>query len=126
MSQRVTRFIRGILAIVLGAWCSGALAQTTFTWTNPNSGALWSDTTSWSGGLVADGIDNTANFNTLDLTANNTVTLDTAPTLGFLIFGDTTPSNDWTIGGTSTLTLATSIAGTTPAINVVNRTTTIQ
>src|ERR1051326_1771155 len=122
MNRRLIKSVICVLAVLLTACCSNKVcAQATFTWTNPNSGGNWSDTTNWAGGLEDDGVDNTANFNTLDLTADNTVTLDGPRTLGFLTFGDTTPSNNWIIGGTNTLTLQTTIAGTTPSINVVNQ-----
>jgi fibronectin-binding autotransporter adhesin len=128
MGQRLGKYVSGVLAVLLTAWCSSqALAQTTFTWTNPNTGGLWSDATNWQGGLVADGADNLANFNTLDLLAANTVTMDADHTLGSLIFGDTVPSNAWVINTltANTLTLQTNIAGTTPSINVVNQSATI-
>jgi fibronectin-binding autotransporter adhesin len=91
-------------------------------WTN-TSGGTWSTAGNWSGGVVANGSDATADFSTLNITANPTVTLDTARTIGNLIFGDAvTASNDWTVSGANTLTLASS---GTPTINVVNRTVTI-
>jgi hypothetical protein len=36
------------------------------TWTNTSSGGLWSGTGNWSGGTVADGSGNAADFNTVD------------------------------------------------------------
>lgn len=83
----------------------------------------------WSGTIVAGGADSTADFGTLDISSNNTVHLDSARTIGYLLFGDaTTPTNDWTLDNNgspaNTLTLATT-TGTVPSITVANRTTTI-
>jgi autotransporter-associated beta strand protein len=90
------------------------------TWTNDASGN-WSDTTQWLGGTVADASGFTADFSTINLTANRTVTLDAAHTLTTLKFGDLFPDFNWTLAGANTLTLA----GTTPTINVLNQNTTI-
>jgi autotransporter-associated beta strand protein len=70
------------------------------TWTNA-SGGTWGTTTNWSGGAVADGAGFTADFSTLDITANRTVTVDSDHALGTLKFKDadeTTPFN-WTLSG---------------------------
>src|SRR5690349_19617142 len=86
------------------------------TWTS-TAGGNWSTTGDWSGGVVADGADgsaNTAFFNTLDLTADVTVTLDTARTNANMVFADTdtnTPAN-WILAGAGPLTLG----GATPTI----------
>lgn len=90
------------------------------TWTN-NVDGNWSDTTQWLGGVVADGSGFTADFSTINLTANRTVTLDAGHTLTTLKFGDTVPDFNWTLSGANTLTLA----GTTPTINVLNQSATI-
>ena len=67
------------------------------TWTSPATG-LWSDSLNWLGGTVANGFDATANFDTIDTLGDVAVHLDTARTIGNLIFGDvdgaTTPG-DW-------------------------------
>jgi autotransporter-associated beta strand protein len=118
----------GGLGIVVAAFSTPLLAQTTGTWTNATSNSAWSTTTNWSGGLVADGVDAIADFSTLDIAANRTVNLGASRSIGTLIFGDaTTASNNWALangtGGPWTLTLATSSAG--PVIQVVNPTATI-
>jgi autotransporter-associated beta strand protein len=116
-----------IFALLLGAYSADALAGTNGTWTDTTSGGFWSNPSNWSGGVVADGTDAVADFSTLDLTADNTVHLNGPRTIGTLVFGDTTPSNDWTLdrGGqqANVLTLATSSG--TPTIQVANQTVTI-
>jgi uncharacterized repeat protein (TIGR02543 family) len=92
----------------------------TATWTQL-AGGTWTNSANWLNGIIGTGADNTANFSTLDLTAPATVTLSGPQTIGGLIFGDTTPDNNWIVSG-STLTLA---ASTTPVINVSDQTTTI-
>ena len=62
------------------------------TWTSTATG-LWSEGTNWSDGNVADGSGYTANFGTTDTTADVTVHLDSARTIGNLTFGDTVPSS---------------------------------
>ncbi|MGC4017320.1 MAG: autotransporter-associated beta strand repeat-containing protein [Luteolibacter sp.] len=90
------------------------------TWTNLTSGGLWSDTANWSGGTIADGSGFTANFNTLNLTADNTVHLDGAHTLTNLIFGDTTTSTagGWILDNNGNAANILTLAGTTPTITV--------
>ena len=95
----------------------------TFTWTNlvsGNASGSWANQANWSGGtLPTIGLD-TANFNTLDLTANSTVTLDGNQTINTLNFSDANPGTgaNWILNAgtppSSTLTLA----GVNPAINV--------
>jgi autotransporter-associated beta strand protein/T5SS/PEP-CTERM-associated repeat protein len=64
----------------------------TSSWTNGATG-VWSDTTNWLGGIVADGAGNTADFSTIDLLNDATVHLDSSRTIGSLVFGDTTVSS---------------------------------
>jgi beta-galactosidase len=89
------------------------------TWTADASGN-WSDSNNWFGGNVADGDGNTADFSTINLTADRTITLDAPHTISTLKFGDTAPDHNWTLAGANTLTL-----GTAPVINVANQTATI-
>ena len=56
------------------------------TWSQPASGGLWSNSANWVSGNIADGSNFTADFSTLNLTADNTANLNTARTLGNLIF----------------------------------------
>ncbi len=84
---------------------------------------LWSDTNNWSGGVPADGAGNTADFSTLDITADRTVTLDTSRTIGSLRFADTLGDQNWTLnaGGGAVLTLS----GGVPSITVNQNTATL-
>ena len=87
------------------------------TWTNllGTSGAAigdasgsWANVTNWNSGVIATDMDFTADFSTLNIASNSTVTLDGARTIGNIIFGDTTPDANWTLapGTGGTLTLA--------------------
>ncbi len=102
---------------------SRLVAGTSGTWIS--SGGIWSSTVNWSGGIVADGVDGAADFSTLNITANQTVVLDTSRSIGSLEFGDTTPSNDWSLGGNSGSFLTFGVSSGNPLITVVNRTATI-
>ncbi|HVU34952.1 MAG TPA: rhamnogalacturonan lyase B N-terminal domain-containing protein [Opitutaceae bacterium] len=89
------------------------------TWIQPATGGRWGDPINWNGAVIADGATASANFATLDLTANNSVQLDSPRTINSATFGDSSTSTpaSWTItdGGTgSVLTLG----GTTPTITV--------
>jgi autotransporter-associated beta strand protein len=86
------------------------------TWTNPNGGS-WTNSGNWSGGTIADASNNTANFGTLSLPSDATITLDTPRMIGSLIFDDQNGvKHSWVLnpGGANPLTLA----GGTPNITV--------
>jgi fibronectin-binding autotransporter adhesin len=108
--------VLGSLLLLAGL---SSLKAASGTWTSDSSGN-WRDTTKWLGGTVADGTGNTADFSTINLTADRTVTLDAPHTLSTLKFGDVVPDYNWILSGANILTL-----GTTPVINVVNQTATI-
>ena len=92
------------------------------TWTN-DANSAWSVGTNWLNSVVANGTDATADFSTIDITANRTVTLDSSRTIGNLTFADTNGAQAWLLNGTagSILTLATSSG--TPTITVTNSAT---
>jgi fibronectin-binding autotransporter adhesin len=85
-------------------------------WANAADGT-WSTPANWTGGTIADGPDSIANFGTLDLLGDVTVTLDTPRTNGNLIFADVDPASPagWILSG-GPLTLA----GANPTITVNN------
>ena len=84
---------------------------------------LWSAYANWSSGAVGNGIGQTADFSTINITANRTVTLDSKRSIGTLKFGDTSGAQNWTLAssGGTTLTLDTGSA-TSPSV-VVNQNT---
>ena len=92
-------------------------------WT-ANADANWSETNRWSGNFVASGAGQTADFSTINITANRIVTLDTSRSLGTLKFGDLSGAQSWTItnNGSGTLTLNTGSA-TQPSLVVTNTAT---
>lgn len=94
------------------------------TWVSDGSGN-WSEPARWASATVATGAGQPANFSTINITGNRTVTLDTSRTIGTLRFSDTGSSYfNWTLtnSGTSKLTLDTGSA-TSPAIVVTNTAT---
>jgi len=92
-------------------------------WTN-NASGNWGTNNNWSGGSVANGLSRVADFSTINITANQTVTLDSACTIGGLRFGDTIGAQTWTLAGTNLLTLDAG-GGNTPTIAVNQSTATI-
>ena len=115
----IMRAFVGVVASVVIGLASSAYAVDG-TWTNLTTGGLWSNTGNWSSGIIADGSGFTANFNTLNITADNTVKMDASHTLGNLIFGDATPSSafNWTIDNNSVAGNILTLAGGTPTITV--------
>ncbi|BCU76389.1 LamG-like jellyroll fold domain-containing protein [Luteolibacter sp. LG18] len=102
-----------------------ALLSPNGVWINA-AGGSWPTAANWSAGTVPFGTNRTADFSTLNLTADATVTLDGARTIGNLTFADaTTASNNWTLnagsGGPLTLDVTTGV----PNISVNNRTATL-
>ncbi|MEO0054388.1 MAG: hypothetical protein RLZZ50_335, partial [Verrucomicrobiota bacterium] len=92
------------------------------TWAADAAG-VWSDTAKWSSAFPANGVGYSADFSTLNISANRTVTLDTSRTMGTLRFGDTSGAQNWTLAssGGATLTLDPGLA-TSPSL-VVNQNT---
>jgi len=89
---------------------------------NGDASGAWSTAANWSGGTIADGAGNMADFSTLDITTNSTITLDTTRTIGNLVFGDAAPGNNWILTG-NTLTLQASSGA--PIITANNGSNTI-
>jgi autotransporter-associated beta strand protein len=107
-----------IIALLLAIFSAPAMAGTSGIWTNSTTDGIWSDPTNWAGGVVADGFDQIADFTTLDLTADNTVHLGSPRAIGTLLFGDATPSNNWTLDnyGNAANTLALTVSSGSPLI----------
>ena len=100
------------------SWGYTTLRPATGTWT-ANASGTWSDTTKWSGGAVANG-SGAADFSTVDITADRTVSLDAALSVGSLIFGDTATSSagSWTLNNNGNAANVLTLAGATPTITV--------
>lgn len=90
------------------------------TWISVAATGNWSDTSNWTNGIVADGSGNTADFNTRDLTTDVTVHLDTARTIGNLVFGDTDTNSlgNWIVDNSGVTNNVLTLAGGTPTITV--------
>jgi len=103
----------GVFALILSAQAQNG------TWTNLND-SVWSASTNWLNGTVADGSGATADFSTVDQLSTRTIILDSSRTNGNLIFADTDTNTaaGWilttNIPGGQTLTLA----GSAPTITV--------
>jgi autotransporter-associated beta strand protein len=90
-------------------------------WNQTGAGSVfnWGDAANWAGGLVASGANNTATFATAKLVSDAFVNLDSARTIGGLVFDNPTNLNNWIVTGNSALTLSTNAAGG-PTIAVNN------
>jgi fibronectin-binding autotransporter adhesin len=110
---------RLVLALTLGLLQAEVFAADGI-WTN-NANGNWSDVSSWTNGIVADGVDATATLDNV-ITADRTITLDSNRTIGNIKSLDTT--HNYTIGGTSTLTLDVT-AGSSIITNLSGRALTI-
>jgi autotransporter-associated beta strand protein len=93
-------------------------------WTNPNGGS-WLNAANWQSGAIATGAGFTADFSTLSLSANATVTLDGAQTIGNLVFGDQANAHNWTLNTGSGGPLTLTVPSGTPSITVNNEITSI-
>jgi autotransporter-associated beta strand protein len=100
-----------------GGFTDSSVASATYstvarpTWTNNTASASWPAAGNWQAGIVAGGTDATADFSTLTMTVNQTVTLDGARTIGNLWFDDqNSTKHAWTLntGSGDPLTLAVS------------------
>jgi len=113
-----------LLLLALIGWASVISSPAASgTWTNRNGGS-WTNAANWNAATIADGLGNTANFTTLNLSSDVTVTLDGPRTIGNLSFDDqNSTKHNWFInaGGGGPLTLA----GTTPTFTVLSATTAV-
>jgi autotransporter-associated beta strand protein len=112
--------ILSLVGVGAAAWAGTAKAADTFIWTQLISGGNWTTPGNWSGGVAASGAGNTANFGTLNITADNTVHLNVPTTIGNLVFGDTAISSaaGWTLDNNASEANILTLAGTTPTITV--------
>ncbi|MFT3870949.1 MAG: rhamnogalacturonan lyase B N-terminal domain-containing protein [Nibricoccus sp.] len=90
------------------------------TWILPESGGLWSYALNWQGAVIADGATSSANFATLNPTANITVRLDSPRTLTSATFGDTDVASaaSWTVDNNGNAANTLTLAGASPTLTV--------
>lgn len=90
------------------------------TWIFPETGGLWSYALNWQGAVIADGAASSANFATLNPTANITVRLDSPRTLASATFGDTdaTSAASWIVDNNGDSANTLTLAGASPTITV--------
>ncbi len=94
------------------------------TWTADASGS-WGDATKWTGSFPANGAGNIADFSTLNIAADRTVTLNATRSLGTLRFGDSSGTQNWFLNDSGGSTLNLEVASGTPSIVVNQNTATI-
>ena len=90
-------------------------------WTNTTSGGNWGAAANWSNSIFADGSGFTADFNSVNIATDPTVVhLDSARTIGNLIFGDTntTSAAGWLLDNNGSSANVLTLAGGTPTITV--------
>jgi autotransporter-associated beta strand protein len=118
----------GIQGRTVNGWyiLTGTVNQVASIWSS-GAGGSWQTAGNWTGSNYTSGVDAAVDFSTLDLTGDATVTLDGNVTAGNLVFGDTTPGNNWIVssGTGGALTLMTSRGKGEPVITVNNQTATI-
>lgn len=92
-------------------------------WTADASGN-WSTATNWSGMNVANAAGYTADFSTINITANRTATLDTSRSIGNLKFSDTAGAQSWTVNSANSSILTLDMGSpAVPMISVTNSAT---
>ncbi|WP_395747408.1 beta strand repeat-containing protein [Prosthecobacter sp.] len=91
-----------LISVLLGGAHAQTIHSTIGNWTKNGSGN-WSLTTNWGnldGGTdYPSGQDAFANFSTINISSNATITLDVPVTLGDLSIGDTSGGNSYTLSG---------------------------
>lgn len=111
------------LALCAGLAFAGSAHAGDGVWKSSATTGNWGDAANWEGGLlenVADGPGSTATFGS-DITAATTVTLDTARTIGNVIFSDNGAAGSaWILTHASNIL---TLAGTKPAITTTTSAT---
>ena len=108
--------------IVAGMTPLGASAQSGSWSQNVYSGTPynWGTAANWTGGIIADGANNTATFAATGNTSGDiSINMDAPHTIGALLFDNTTSATGYFIGGTNALTFSNNAAGG-PTIQVNN------
>ena len=94
------------------------------TWLSDLDGS-WGEVGNWSSAFPANGVGASANFSTLNISADRTVTLDRTRALGSLTFGDTSGTQGWTLASTDGASLILDTGTTTAATVTVNQNTAV-
>jgi len=99
--------------------CHELFAQTKGSW-NVDADGAWSLNTNWLNNTIAGGISGTATFAN-NITANRTVNLDTARSLGSFVFGDadTSSAASWVVSGTAPMTMNNGANSATITVNAL-------
>ena len=133
MSDRAQKLFKNYCfrrVVFLAAWFLAvglsATAAPASTWIDATSGGFWTAGGNWSGG-IPNSTDAIADFSTLNITADNVVHLNASETVGSLLFGDTTASNNWVLdnNGSASNILTLSVSSGAPTITVNNQQVTI-
>jgi autotransporter-associated beta strand protein len=119
---------RSIVAAALSTIAPLAQA-TTFTWTNA-AGGSWATAGNWSGGgTLPTTTSDTADFSTLNITANSTVSLNGNQSINKMLFSDTalspTAYNTWTVAAGAPSSSTLTLGGTNASIDVATSRTAI-
>jgi fibronectin-binding autotransporter adhesin len=101
---------------------TGLLADifTAAVWTGAAADTLWNTDGNWSPAGFPSGANVTADFNTLDIATDQIVNLNSARTIGHLLFGDTDNSTaaNWTLANNGSGANILTLAATTPTVTV--------
>ncbi len=90
---------------------------------NVDASGNWSDPGNWSGGIVANGAGNLADFSQVNLTADRTVTLDSARSIAALDFGDVSGTHNWILANTGSSALTLDNGSSSPLVVVAGTAT---
>ena len=118
--KRRTRLVPVALCLLAGALVLSPVTSPapSGTW-NVNAARPWSGTTNWVSSIVADGAGFTANFNTVDLSANRIVTLDSSRTIGSMNFADKSGNSLYTLSTANASFLTLDNGASKPVISSV-------
>ena len=100
-----------------------SVSAATFNWTRfvgGNASGSWGTQACWSGGTLPTTTNDAANFNTLDITADSTVTLDGDRSIHALGFGDTnsTSGANWFLAAGTPASSSLTLGGPSPSVDV--------
>lgn len=122
--RNLMKVILGVGVLSLDIFLPNVVQADVNTWTQLSSGnasGSWATAANppWSLGALP-GTTDTADFNTLNMTADSIVTLDGNQSINAIIFGDTTTSSaaGWILSAGTPSTSLLTLGGTTPAITV--------